>query len=425
MRLPDAMAVRVVVVGAIGLTMSAPGQTLGISVFTDAFSEDLGLGRLSVAGAYMIGTLIAAASIGRIGRLIDLHGVRRATITIGLLFGFPILGLAGVRSWLTLVIAFVGVRILGQGAMALVSTTWVAKTIGHARGGPMSAVLGLGQIMMAFVPLGLTAATLAFGWRTAVVIAAVAVWVIVPLLGYRGMHPAFLQQGYPADQGGDGRNAVPGVASASQSWTRKEALRTGMFWVLTAGWGVGGLVHTAVIFHHFSILSERGLDAATAATVFFPMQAAMLTGMLIVGAVSSRVGPKVVMPLAMVSFATAMVLLIRATTLTDIIIYGAVLGLGMGSVWAQEATYLPLYFGPKHIGAIRGVTSMVNIGLAAIGPLAIAGVNDFTGAYNSALVGFLVVAVALAVTAPFVRVPVLHRDWPPSQPDRDITDALE
>ena len=123
------------------------------------------------------------------------------------------------------------------------------------------------------------------------------------------------------------------------------------------------------------------------------------------------------MPVAMAGFATAMVLLIRATTLTEIVIYGGVLGLGMGAVWAQEATYLPLYFGPDHIGAIRGVTSMANIGLAAIGPLIIAGINDLTGAYNLALSGFLIAAVTLGLVAPFVRIPTWRGTAPSGSPD--------
>ena len=43
--------------GTIGLLMSAPGQTVGVSVFTDSLIEALGLTRSLLSLGYLVGTL--------------------------------------------------------------------------------------------------------------------------------------------------------------------------------------------------------------------------------------------------------------------------------------------------------------------------------------------------------------------------------
>ena len=67
-----------VVVGAstAGVLMSMPGQTMGVSVFTDPLIEATGLDRLSLSNAYLLGTLGSAALLPHAGRLIDRLGVR-------------------------------------------------------------------------------------------------------------------------------------------------------------------------------------------------------------------------------------------------------------------------------------------------------------------------------------------------------------
>ncbi len=46
----------VLVVGSIGVLASVPGQTAGVSVFTDHLTDATGLSRLQLSIAYLIGT---------------------------------------------------------------------------------------------------------------------------------------------------------------------------------------------------------------------------------------------------------------------------------------------------------------------------------------------------------------------------------
>ncbi|MFW6289211.1 MAG: MFS transporter, partial [Spirochaetota bacterium] len=60
--------------GTIGLLMSAPGQTVGVSVFTDPLMEALGLTRSLLSLGYLVGTLASALLLSRAGRLYDRYG---------------------------------------------------------------------------------------------------------------------------------------------------------------------------------------------------------------------------------------------------------------------------------------------------------------------------------------------------------------
>ena len=52
----------VLVVGTVGILASVPGQTAGVSVFTDDLIETTGLSRLQLANAYLIGTCLLYTS---------------------------------------------------------------------------------------------------------------------------------------------------------------------------------------------------------------------------------------------------------------------------------------------------------------------------------------------------------------------------
>jgi len=66
----------VLIVGTIGVWFSIPGQTIGVSVFTDPVKDALGLSRNQFSNAYMVGTIMSALIIGRAGRWFDRYGAR-------------------------------------------------------------------------------------------------------------------------------------------------------------------------------------------------------------------------------------------------------------------------------------------------------------------------------------------------------------
>jgi hypothetical protein len=61
----------ILVVTTIGILMSIPGQTAGVSVFTDHLIAATGLSRLGLSNAYLIGTLTSGLLLPFGGVFID------------------------------------------------------------------------------------------------------------------------------------------------------------------------------------------------------------------------------------------------------------------------------------------------------------------------------------------------------------------
>ena len=62
----------------LGVFMTTPGQTVGVSVFIDYIGTDIGLPRERVLVLYSLGTLIGILPAPYIGRLVDRFGPRNA-----------------------------------------------------------------------------------------------------------------------------------------------------------------------------------------------------------------------------------------------------------------------------------------------------------------------------------------------------------
>ncbi len=72
----------VLIAGTLGMLMTTPGQTVGVSVFLYKIITELGLSRSTVSLLYMLGTLTGSFSLPFIGRFIDRKGPRTAVIAI-------------------------------------------------------------------------------------------------------------------------------------------------------------------------------------------------------------------------------------------------------------------------------------------------------------------------------------------------------
>jgi OFA family oxalate/formate antiporter-like MFS transporter len=50
----------ILIVGSLGVILSIPGQTAGVSVYTDHLIKNLALSRVAISFAYLIGTLTSS-----------------------------------------------------------------------------------------------------------------------------------------------------------------------------------------------------------------------------------------------------------------------------------------------------------------------------------------------------------------------------
>lgn len=392
---------RMVVFASIALALTGPGQTFGVSVFVDPMIEDLGISRTQISTAYLVGTLVGALALPWIGQAIDRFGVRRTMALIGLIFSIMLMSMSLVSGIIGLTAGFIGIRMMGQGALSLVATTAVALWFTRKRGLAMGIVSAAGGMGMTLVPLVGERLIFGLGWRTAWLIEGLVVLVVVVPLAI------FAIRNRPSDMGQHVDGDPAPSAATDEVWgvTRREALRTGFFWLVTAAVATTALLTTAVVFHQIDLLGSRGLTPTEAAGNFVPQTIATVIATLGIGALADRISPKAVLVASMSMMAGGLTLGAFAAPGFLAISFGMLIGASGGSIRVVEATELPRYFGTLHIGAIRGVVTSVAIAGAAVGPVLFSIFHDVTGDYSAVLLSCLIIPIAVIVGALVITLP--------------------
>lgn len=380
--------------------MTAPGQTAGLSVFTDPLISELDISRTGISASYFFGTLVGAAAQPFVGRALDRFGARLVTAVIGAAFASVLFALSFVGDIIGLTAGFVGVRMLGQGALSLAATTAVARAITRHRGLALGITSALGSAGISLAPVGLERLISAVGiqaaWRwEAVIVAAVVIPLAVIL-------PGRSRRAHPLED-----LSTAQIAVQKESWVLGDAARTGMFWVITASLAVSGMLGTGLAFHQIAILGERGLTPFEAATNFLPQTVTGIAATLLVGVFIDRVSPKVFVIFSMLTLAGSLLLLPFVAADGTAVLYGLILGAAGGSLRGMEAAAYVRFYGTAHIGSIRGVATAIGLASTALGPIALSVGVDISGTFTSPAVAFSVLPLLVAVLAVFVRAP--HR----------------
>ncbi|MFO7546540.1 MAG: MFS transporter [Trueperaceae bacterium] len=402
----------ILLVGTFGLMMTTPGQTLGVSVFLDKIIEDLGTSRSVVSLLYTVGTMIAAFALPFIGRFIDIRGPRLAVAVITVAFAAACVWMGFVTGPVMLLLGFVLIRMLGQGALSLVSqyviNVWFVRRRGLAVG-----LSGLGMATAtALFPRLIESLIVALDWRLAY--AALGGLVLVTMLPigigfYRSRPETF---GLEADVGplrraealrttGHAESHRPTIVEAN--YTLKQARKTVTFWLFATGNFLVEALGTGLLFHHYSIMQAGGLERDAAATVFVTLGFAAAAGNMVTGVLMDRVPPRYLLSVLLALQAAVLVLATRITGIQALLLYGTLLGLMQGMNGAIAGSVHAHYFGRAHIGSIKGFAATLSVAGTAVGPLLFALGLDLGGSYAPVLVLSALPPFALALVTPFFR----------------------
>lgn len=390
----------ILLAGTLGLIMTTPGQTVGVSVFLDKIIADLDLSRSAVSLMYTLGTLTASFALPVVGRFIDRRGPRLAVVVISGLFALACVWMGFVSGIATLFIGFLLIRGLGQGSLSLVSiyviNVWFVRRRGLAVG-----LSGLGfAAAIAFAPLLLELLLNAFGWRTAYMLLGLLIAVTILPVGawlFRG-HPE--RFGLKPDSG-----LVDDEPVLERNRTLAQARRTLSFWLFIVGGFCVASLATGLVFHHYSIMTGNGVERLEAAIVFIALGFIVAGANFITGVLVDRTPPRLLLSVAQLFLVAALATATRVTGQTSLIVYGTLLGLSQGMSGALGSTVYAYYFGREHIGAIKGFATTVSVAGSAFGPLLFAVGFEQMGNYAPILLFSAGGPLIIALMAPFIKPP--------------------
>lgn len=400
----------VVVVGTLGMLASIPGQTAGVSVFTDHLTDSTGLTRLELSIAYLIGTGASGFLLPRGGRAIDRYGARLVALaaTFGLAITLTMFSFVGAMSpFVGLVVMSAGfgcLRFTGQGLLTLTSRTMVSQWFERRRGVVTSISNSFVSFGFAAAPALLLALIGIDGFRTAWRLMAVALVVVmgsVITILYRNSPEAsglVIDGGLaePPDVDGEPR---PVVIGTDDDATRGEAIADPRFWAIALPLVALAITSTALTFHIVDFGAEVGLDEERIVRIFLPIAFISVPITLISGWLIDRVSP------LLISVAMAIAQIVMYLTISHLgttvwfVVAAIAWGISQGCAAPLSSAAIPRLFGRRHLGEIAGVqmSSMV-IGSAA-GPALFALMKTLTGSYESALWISCAVPVAGLVAA--------------------------
>lgn len=389
---------------------SAPGQTYGFMRFNSSIRESLSLSQTDLSATYLLATLCAALPLSYLGALSDRYGLKRSLLIAVTAMAGACLFASTVQNATMLFVACLGLRMIGAGLLSLLATntlaSWFDKKLPFACG-----IMQFGMAAsMALVPVSLMLLIGAVGWRSAYATLGIALLAgLLPLLifAYRE-RPSDVGQRMDGDLTPLTRGERPGEGFSNPSKSLRlvdedhppslnlhEALRTRMFWLLLIATGVWSLIGTGLIFHLESLLQAHQLTSAQTAWATPLMAISMAVMQLASSTLIDNFAIRKLISGAL--FCTAMTCTILATAGGSLALAAyAVFGVGQGLMTVVSSASWAQYFGPAHLGRIRGTSMTVGISCSAMGPLVMGASADLLGGFNPSLWLFTTVAIVVA-----------------------------
>ncbi len=401
----------IVAAGTLGLIFSIPGQTMGVSVFTDHLIKALGFTRLRISTAYMAGTLISALLMTRAGRLYDRLGARTTAsgavvfLAVFLLFFTRIdraasllsslaggsTASAGIAGFAVTVMGFFGIRFFGQGVLTLVSRTMVMRWFEQRRG-RVGAYMGVATAAgFSYAPRVLQALIDGRSWRGAMgFLAFLLLALALPMI-------LFFYRDTPERCGLEVEQGLRPLKIHKERHNRnrpdatlKEARRDLRYWAYAFMLSWWSLYNTAFTFHIVDIFATRGFDAAQAVSIFLPITIISVTFNFIGSWASDAMDLPPLYFLALLGMAAggAAILYPDAGWSRMVLIAGFGITNGMWSVLNNVSW--PRLFGREHLGEISGSVMSFLVAGSAIGPWLFSSLlNADSGYIRAGLLGVL------------------------------------
>jgi len=412
-QLPIYYGLIIAVVGTFGVLLSFPGQTVGVSTFTDPLIIALGLTRDQISLAYGLGTIGSSLFLGIAGKWFDKYGARRVATAATLLLSLALFvssksawlsnnindGLQ-INSWLTsfviIMFCFFIIRFSGQGVLTLASRNMIMLWFDKYRGrinAFSSVAVSLG---FSISPPWINFLIDDFGWEGAWY------WMAAGLLVFAGVVFATFRDlpekyGLVPDGNLGGKVKQTSTKTGERNYTRSEAIKTRAFWIYSLMLSFNAYFVTGLTFHIVSIFGKAGYSKEEALTFFFPMSVISFVTSVIFNMLSDKTKLKNILYVMIFGAIISSVGLGLLSINAGFYILIAGVGLMQGLYAVLSSVAWPRFFGRKHLGAISGLNMQMIVFSSALGPFLFSLSNTLFDSYAqigfAGLIGLVLIAI--------------------------------
>jgi MFS family permease len=406
-RLPFFYGWIILPIAILGTVATSPGQTFMISVFNPSFRETLHLSLSQLTGAYMAGTILAAIPQSYMGVWMDRLGIRRMLLLVVSIFGLACLFVSQARSLWMLFLAFLFLRMFGQGALELLSSNmlgmWFRKRLGTLTG--IAGVIT--SVFIGVIPLLVLGSINQIGWRSTYILAGfVVVIVMAPLAFFFFINrPEEINQHLDGSSVRVNQTDLLEEISEEKSLTLRQALRTRSYWIVTLLMISWAAIGTGITFNLLPIFTAKGLTETQAATVFTTIMFISAGTRLLGGFLADRVPLRWLAVGHQVLYALGILFIIILPGSWVIAGYTILVGLAQGLFRGLNNTVWVRYFGRENLGKIRGTVATAGVAGSSVGPFLLGLIFDRFGSFNPALFICAAVMALLGIASIWVTPP--------------------
>lgn len=400
----------IVVAGFIATMLAIGSTTYAFGLFVAPLSEEFGLSRADANGGFIFLLLGFALWAPFVGRWMDRLPARAVMIGGALLFAIGFAWIAVAKTpWQMALAVLVPVSLGTVACGALASNTLTARWFRQRRGRAMG-LLAIATSAGGFVVPPLVAFLMErFGWRGAIgiqglillTIVAITVWLLVR---DRPADLGLAMDGLP-EPAPDAQAAAQPAAAAERTWTTKQLLASGNFWLIACGAGILLAADQALLASMIPYGVDAGFGAQRAAFLMSCLTASAIFGKFVIGMLADRVDKRwLFCAVAACNLAFLVVLLLNPGYVT-LLVACCIIGLAIGGTYPLWMTLTADCFGSASFGAVMGTMNFVVMPFSIISIRFIGEVFDRTGNYNLAFIAFIGTAVLSALLILMVKAP--------------------
>ncbi|MFN4157107.1 MAG: MFS transporter [Gemmobacter sp.] len=370
--------------------LSTFGQTTFISIFAGEFRAEFALSHGDWGTIYAAGTLASAFAMLWAGVLTDRFRVRVIGAAVLVALAGACLGMAVNPFVALLPVMIFALRLLGQGMASHTSGVAMARWFVASRGRALSiAALGyaVGEVVL---PLSFVALKGVVHWRWLWVLGAVILLAALPLLA-RLLRLERTPQSMAAEN--------PALGLQGRMWTRGQALRHPLFWLVCPVILCGPTFGTSFFFQQVHLAEVKGWPHLGLVAIFPIYTAAAVAAMLVSGWAVDRFGAMRLMAFYPVPLALFFLAFPLAESLSAAAAVILLLGVSSGSQATIPAAFWAEAYGTAHLGAIRATSGAVMVLGSAVGPVLTGRLIDAGVDFPAQMVGIAAYAALSVLVA--------------------------
>lgn len=348
--------------------ISSFGQTYFISLFAGEIKSAFALSDGGWGGIYTVGTTLSAIAMIWAGALTDRFRVKRLSLGVMVLLAVSCVAMAVVQSWFLLIFVVFALRLTGQGMMSQLGAVAMSRWFVATRGRAIS-ISSMGYAAgQALLPITVVALFSVLDWRFLWVLAAVGIVIFIPIMQF------LLRQERTPQSLAD---STQRLGMCAKHWTRNELLKHPLFYILIPLILGPAAFGTALFFHQVHLTEVKGWTLASYVALMPIYTLAAIVFNFVTGWAIDRFSVKWIVPFQLLPFGVSFLVLAYADTIFTAGIGLVIFGVGQGIQGPGITAFWAVFYGTKHLGAIKAAAAALMVFGSAIGPGLTGALIDF------------------------------------------------